>query len=270
MDQQLSKLICQDHKIQITQGQLFVRQWIPATLKYSVPLILLHDSLGSVAQWRDFPAQLSARLNRPVIAYDRLGFGQSSARQDRPSAAFIVEEAEIIFPALCQAMDIKRFSLLGHSVGGVMALTIAASQKDACEAAITLSAQAFVEERTRQGIRDAQQQFTQETAFSKLIKWHGDKARWVLDAWTETWLSSAFDDWTLDPYLQQVNTPVLAIHGDRDEYGSIAFPKRIAKEVIGPSTAVIMENCGHLPHAEYPEEVINLVDEFMNLRTRFN
>lgn len=263
MDQQLTKTVYQDQRVEITQGQLFVRQWIPSALKSNIPLILLHDSLGSVAQWRDFPVQLAERLERPVMAYDRLGFGQSSACLDQPSVTFIVEEAEIIFPALCQAMGIERFILLGHSVGGVMALTIASTQTEACTAAITLAAQAFVEERTRQGIREAKQQFAQDKVFDKLTKWHGDKARWVLDAWTETWLSPAFDAWSLDHYLQRINTPLLVIHGDSDEYGSIAFPKRIVEGVAGPSTAVIMPNCGHLPHAEYPAEVLDLINKFL-------
>lgn len=253
----------QDCFVEVPGGQLFVRQWCSDAFLSVTPLILMHDSLGSVAQWRDFPIQLAERLQRPVIAYDRLGFGQSSARHTLPSAAFIIEEADIMFPAFCQAMKISRFCLLGHSVGGVMALTIAATHASRCEATITLAAQAFVEEQTLQGIRAAQQQFAQPAVFTKLTKWHGDKTAWVLNAWTETWLAPEFRSWTLDAYLHRIHTKVLVIHGDRDEYGSVAFPQRIAAGVAGPSKLVIMKPCGHLPHAEYPEEVLNLVTDFI-------
>ena len=263
MSRQAKPSVMDDRFVEVPGGRVFVRCWQPAEAKSTVPVILLHDSLGSVAQWRDFPLQLAERLQRPVIAYDRLGFGQSSARSTLPSANFIVEEAEVIFPALCQSMDITRFCLLGHSVGGVMALTIAASQGEACEATITLAAQAFVEERTLAGIRAAQQQFAQAAVFNRLIKWHGDKAHWVLDAWTGTWLSPAFRGWTIDAWLPRIHSAVLAIHGDSDEYGSIAFPQRIAAGVAGPSKQVIIPTCGHLPHAEQPAQVLDLIVGFI-------
>ncbi|KGK41835.1 alpha/beta hydrolase [Nitrincola sp. A-D6] len=259
----INETLIDDRFVAVPGGSVFVRRWRPAETSSVVPLVLLHDSLGSVAQWRDFPLQLAERLQRPVIAYDRLGFGQSSARTALPSADFIIEEAELIFPVLCQAMGITRFCLLGHSVGGVMALTIAASKAEACEATITLAAQAFVEERTLEGIRAAQQQFAQPAAFNKLMKWHGDKARWVLDAWTGTWLSPAFRSWTIDACLPHIHSAVLVIHGDSDEYGSVAFPQHIAAGVAGPSKQVIMQHCGHLPHAEQPAQVLDLIADFM-------
>ncbi|WP_417584386.1 alpha/beta fold hydrolase [Nitrincola sp.] len=255
--------LIEDRFVDVPGGRIFVRQWQPAEPRSAVPLVLLHDSLGSVGQWRGFPLHLSQQLQRPVIAYDRLGFGQSSARSALPSANFIVEEAEVIFPVLCQAMDITRFCLLGHSVGGVMALTIAATQAEACEATITLAAQAFVEERTLEGIRAAQLEFAQAAAFNKLVKWHGEKARWVLDAWTGAWLSPAFRSWRIDPCLPQINSAVLVIHGDNDEYGSVAFPRHIAAGVNGRVEQVILQQCGHLPHAEQPEMVLDLIADFI-------
>ncbi|QEW06446.1 alpha/beta fold hydrolase [Nitrincola iocasae] len=255
--------LIEDRFIEVPGGQIFVRQWQPSQIQSCAPVIMLHDSLGSVAQWRNFPLQLSEQIKRPVIAYDRLGFGLSSARHALPSENFIVEEAEVIFPALCQAMGITRFGLLGHSVGGVMALTIAAFQNEACEATITLAAQAFVEERTLEGIRAAQQQFAETANFNKLKKWHGEKARWVLDAWTGSWLSSAFRDWRIDPWLSHINSAVLVIHGDSDEYGSIAFPRHIAAGVNGRVEQAILQQCGHLPHAEQPEKVLDVIADFI-------
>lgn len=224
--------------------------------------MLLHDSLGSVEQWRDVPAALATTLQRPVLAYDRRGFGRSSPRSDAPSRDFIADEARDAFPALRRALGLERFALFGHSVGGAMALAIAATSAEACEFVVSESAQAFVEERTRAGIRAAQARFADAAHFARLQKWHGDRARWVLHAWTDVWLDPAFANWSLDPWLPQVRCPVLVLHGDRDEFGSAAFPQRIAAGVRGPVECVVLADCGHVPHRERPEEIVGRVAAF--------
>lgn len=125
--------------------------------------------------WREFPGLLAGRLGRPVIAYDHLGFGRSSQRQVVPSSRFIDEEARDHFPLIKQQLSLCAYTLLGHSVGGAMALHIAVRDPD-CQAAVTMPAQAFVEDLTLQGIREAQQAFAQPGQMARLAKWHGDKA----------------------------------------------------------------------------------------------
>jgi pimeloyl-ACP methyl ester carboxylesterase len=145
-----------------------------------------------------------------------------------------------------------------------MALVIAASNNEACEAVITEAAQAFVEPRTLSAIRSAKAQFSDPEQLEKLAKWHGDKAGWVLDAWTEVWLSPEFSSWDLDQHLGRVRCPVLAIHGDSDEYGSVEFPRRITSGVTGRSHLAILENCGHVPHRARREEVLRLTSAFLD------
>lgn len=244
-------------------GCLNAKVWTPKQTIVTTPLVLLHDSLGSVAQWRDFPALLAQRLSRRVIAYDRLGFGQSSARQQLPSIHFIAEEAEIYFPILKKALSLNEFLLLGHSVGGGMAINIAACDPD-CVGIITIAAQAFVEALTLQGIRHTQEVFSDPVQIAKLEKWHGEKANWVLRAWTERWLSPEFGEWSLENCIDKVHCPALIIHGENDEYGSTAFPNYIANNISHPTTAVILKNCGHLPHKEKTEEVLQHVAHFVS------
>lgn len=117
-----------DSFVKVSGGSIFVRQWRSEGAQRS-PLVLLHDSLGSVELWRDFPALLAEVLNRHVIAYDRLGFGKSTLRTDRPSITFIDDEAEN-FPAVRNGLGLERFALFGHSVGGAMAVRIAAALQD--------------------------------------------------------------------------------------------------------------------------------------------
>ena len=148
-----------------------------------------------------------------------------------------------------------------------MALAIAAADED-CLAVVSESAQAFVEPRTLDGIRQAQAAFADPVRFGKLERVHGDKARWVLDAWTGVWLSPAFADWNLDAQLAEIHCPVLAIHGDRDEYGSVAFPRRIADCAGGPAEAMILPGCGHAPHREQADVVLDRVAAFLDAALR--
>jgi pimeloyl-ACP methyl ester carboxylesterase len=247
-----------DTNVDVPGGRVFVRRWAGGDQR--APIVLLHDSLGSVEQWRDFPQALATATQRDVVAYDRLGFGRSSARDARPSIDFIDEEA-VVFPALADALELSRFVLFGHSVGGAMALAIAATQGTRCEAVVTESAQAFVETRTLEGIRAAKAAFEDETQLARLAKWHGDKSRWVLDAWTEVWLSLEFASWSIDAALPRIACPVLAIHGERDEFGSVAFPQRIAQGVR--DGRMIVHPCGHVPHRECTEDVLRWVAAFL-------
>ena len=144
-----------------------------------------------------------------------------------------------------------------------MALVIAASQSAACEGVITEAAQAFVEPRTLAAIRSAKAQFGDPEQFEKIAKWHSEKASWVLDAWTEVWLSPEFLSWDLEQHLGKVTWPVLAIHGDSDEFGSVEFPRRITNKVKGPSDLALLNHCGHVPHREKREEVLRLSHLFL-------
>ncbi len=249
-----------DQFINVPGGNIFVRRWKQGA---GTPIILLHDSLGSVELWRGFPEALAAALGREVIAYDRLGFGKSSPRSDKLTINFIREEGEIYFKALKEALGIKNFALFGHSVGGGMAVVIASIYRDECEGVISESAQAFIEPFTLEGIRKAKKQFENPNYFAKLEKLHGTKAKWVLDAWTESWLAPEFSDWTLDEHLKLVKCPILAIHGEYDEFGSYEFPKRIVKLAGGHAEQALISKCGHVPHREKKEEIIKLTAGFL-------
>lgn len=248
---------------EVPGGRIYAKSWKPSTGTNKSSLVLLHDSLGCVEMWRNFPQVLAETLDRQVITYDRLGFGHSSARTELPSVRFVSEEAEIYFPAISKVFSLGKFVLFGHSVGGAMAVIIASHFADSCEAIITESAQAFVEERTRQGITQAKMNFSDPATFGKLEKYHGDKTKWVLSAWIDVWLSSKFSSWSLENDLPKVMCPLFAIHGERDEYGSSRFPEMIASLASGPSKKWIVPDCGHVPHREKQDLIVSEVSAFL-------
>lgn len=251
-----------DHWIETPKGKLFARVW--GEVSGAAPIILLHDSLGSVELWRDFPAMLAARTARAVVAYDRLGFGRSDPYPGRLPPDFVQREAREGFDAVRRGLGIGKMIPFGHSVGGGMALAAAAAFPDDCAAAITEAAQAFIEPRTLDGIRAAKVQFALPGEIERLARYHGEKACWVLEAWTGTWLHRDFADWTLAGEIARVAAPLLVLHGTRDEYGSPAQPERIARLAGGQATCRILDGLGHIPHREAPERVLSLVADFLS------
>jgi pimeloyl-ACP methyl ester carboxylesterase len=254
-----------DHLITTEEGTLLARLWVPSDLRRDTDatIVLFHDSLGCVELWRDLPEQLAVATRRSVVAYDRLGFGRSDPHPGALSLTFIRDEAATAVPRLRKALGLGRIVPFGHSVGGGMAIATAARWPEACAAVVTESAQTFVEDRTRAGLRAARVDFERPGQLERLARYHGEKARWVLDAWIGTWLSPAFAGWCLDDDLRGVHCPTLALHGDHDEYGSVQHPERIASLTQGPSRAVILEGCGHVPHREQPTRVLDEVARFL-------
>jgi pimeloyl-ACP methyl ester carboxylesterase len=178
----------EDRYLPTEHGEVFSRRWRTDHSR-KTPIVLMHDSLGCVELWRDFPERLAAATERDVIAYDRLGFGRSAPHPGGWSNSFIRDEAERFFPPVWHALDIEHFIALGHSVGGIMAASLAAHHPRNCRALITIAALVFVEDRTLQGIRQTQAAFAEPDQLERLRKYHGDKAEWILWAWIDTWLS---------------------------------------------------------------------------------
>lgn len=249
--------------IESLDGSIFVRTWEGDPFTERAPIVLIHDSLGCVALWRDFPERLRQATSRTVVAYDRLGFGQSTARRDRLKPSFIRNEGKCSIPSLCDDLGIGQVVLCGHSVGGGMAIEAAAFMRDRCEALVAIAAQAFVEDRTIAGIEKAQITFQSQREIDRLAKYHGTRAGWAVEAWTRTWLSPEFRNWSLDEALTKVNAPIIAIHGDNDEYGSLAHPERITRK---GGVLKVIEGAGHLPHRENPDEVVAHIAQFLKQR----
>lgn len=261
----MNPLTLTDHSIEVEGATIFARRWDANGANHChLPLFLLHDSLGSVELWRDFPATLAMSLNRSVIAYDRLGFGRSTPCRDLPRPDFVTQEAESVFPAVRKYFGVEEFTVLGHSVGGSMALLAACHAKTTCKAVISVSAPAFVEDKTVTGIRNATEQFDKPEQFARLERWHGSRAKWVLDAWSQVWQSEDFANWSLAPWLPNVTCPVLVIHGDQDEFGSPRVPAAICEQVGGPAQLEILEGVGHIPHREQPKVVLQLISQFLS------
>ena len=247
--------------LQTPKGRLFAKHWQPSKATgVRAPIVLMHDSLGCIPLWRTFPRQLALATGRDVIAYDRLGFGGSDPQSEPLALDFVAREAELMIPLVLKAFGISRFIACGHSVGGAMAVETASRFPGKCEALVTMGAQAFPEDLTLAGIRQAKTDFAEPQNLARLHKYHGEKSRWVVDAWTDTWLNPAFAQWNLDSALTRVSCPRLAIHGDQDPYGSVIHASIIAGK---HGVARILAGIGHVPYREDEALTISIIRDFI-------
>jgi pimeloyl-ACP methyl ester carboxylesterase len=247
--------------ITLPAAKLFTNSWSVGEVR-GAPIVLLHDSLGSVELWRDFPQLLSHATGRTVVAYDRLGYGRSDANPKLPDDNVVESESATVAAWLDQ-LGIERCVVFGHSIGGEMAIACAARLPKRVTAVIAESAQCWLDEETLAAIQVGRTQFADSEQYARLRKYHGDKAQWVLDAWAATWLRPSMRDWSILPEAAKVRCPLLAIHGDNDGFTSLDQPRKLAKTVKGKAKVEVIPNCGHIPHREYPELVIELVAEFL-------
>lgn len=229
----------------------------------SYTLIFLHDALGSIAQWKSFPELVSETCILDVIVYERQGHGNSSPLDDKRSRQYLHHEALEVLPKLLKDLKIDRPILIGHSDGGSIALIYGAHFHP--EAIVTMAAHIFVEKVTLEGIRNAVQ--SRLLLIHRLRKYHHDKTEALFDAWYKTWLSDEFKDWSIESEIQGINSPLFAIQGENDDYGSIDQIKGIMKAVKGPKENLIVDNAGHLPHLEKDDFLAAEIARFLQALT---
>ncbi|UYZ57863.1 alpha/beta fold hydrolase [Hymenobacter latericus] len=226
-------------------------------------LVFLHDSLGCIRLWRDFPARLAAATGCPALVYDRRGYGQSSAFADEARTNRYLEQEAPVLRQVLDACQLEQAILFGHSDGGSIALLAAALHPERVVGVITEGAHVFVEDLTLAGIRAAQQQYRSTNLPERLARYHGSKTDAVFRAWAGTWLAPAFRSWNIESYLPRVQCPLLVLQGEADEYGTAAQVQAIARQAGGPARSVLLPGAAHTPHKEAPTETLQLATDFV-------
>ncbi|MCO6490950.1 MAG: alpha/beta hydrolase [Phaeodactylibacter sp.] len=222
-------------------------------------LVFLHDALGSVDQWGDFPRELALRCNLNAVVYDRAGHGGSSPMLHTRDGAYLHREALEVLPELLQQLRIEVPILVGHSDGGSIALIYAAYHQPL--AIITEAAHVFVEEITLEGIKKAQLQ--KDRFIRKLSPFHGDKAETLFGAWADTWTEDGFRNWNIEGLLPRITCPALVIQGSEDQYGSDEQIRGIVSGIGARAEGFRVENCGHVPHRQAEQVVLQRMSTFI-------
>ena len=249
--------------------------WVGAPAAAGAPLIVfLHEGLGSVAMWRDFPARLCSALGAPGapgargLVYSRPGYGRSTPRAAGEAWApdFMHRQAHEVLPALLKALHIDALTtplwLFGHSDGASIALLFAARPTVPLAGAVLLAPHISVEDIAVQSIAKARTAYLEGDLRTRLAKYHDDVDS-AFYGWNDIWLAPAFRGWSIEEEIATLTCPLLAIQGHDDEYGTLLQVRGIAARV--PQTRLLeLPACGHSPHRDQPDAVIRAVRGFMS------
>lgn len=247
-------------------ASIFVRRLLtsPESSRSGRPsVIFLHDSLGCVDTWRDFPQLLAGQLGLDAVVYDRQGYGRSSPFGAAARTPQYLEEEAQNLRVLLDVLKIDSAVLFGHSDGGSIALIAAALEPSCIAAVVTEGAHVFVEDLTLRGIRAAREEFATTKLAARLARYHGDKVPAIAKAWIDTWLSPGFRSWNIERYLSGVGCPVLVIQGEQDEYGTVDQVNAIVEGTGAHAEALLIPGVGHTPHREAPAIVLAAVTDFI-------
>ncbi len=226
-------------------------------------LVLLHEGLGCVELWRDFPEKLAHATGLSVLLYDRFGHGKSDAILKPRTAQYLHEEAFDILPKVLDAYGIEQPIFVGHSDGGSIALLYGSMFADKTEAIITEAAHTYVDQLTLAGIQEAVVAYQKTRLKQRLSRYHGNKTDELFHAWCDTWLAKDFLDWNIVNSLSEITCPVLAIQGENDQYGEQEQAFKIVRNVSGDSKSMLIPSCYHSPHFETETTVLDAIQSFI-------
>ena len=226
-------------------------------------MVFLHEGLGSLRQWKDFPARVAARTGSAALAYSRWGYGGSDSRPRPWPVDFLEHEAETVLPALLEATGTAAPVLFGHSDGATIALMFASAFPDRVRGVISEAAHVMLEEISIQGIARARDRFLHDDLKDRLRSQHGSHVEDTVLGWTENWLRPASRDWGIRARLRAVRCPVLVIQGRDDDFGTLDQVDAIAEGVSGPAERMVLDHCGHVPHRERQREVLDAAASFI-------
>jgi pimeloyl-ACP methyl ester carboxylesterase len=222
-------------------------------------LVFLHEGLGSVALWRDFPDRLAEATGRRALVYSRAGHGDSPVPEQPRTPRFMHDEALDVLPALLEEHGIEKPVLVGHSDGGSIAL-IHASRHPVSKL-VLLAPHVFVEDLSVASIAEARETFETTDLRERMARYHRD-AEATFRLWNDIWLAPEFRDWNIEDVLPGITAPVLAIQGEHDQYGTLAQIDAIERGVSGPFQRVVLD-ARHAPHLEAPDETLKAAAEFV-------
>jgi len=225
-------------------------------------LVFLHEGLGSVSHWKDFPARLAQATGCGVTVYSRYGSGDSDLLAGSRDVRYMHDEALLVLPELLSRLEIERPVLVGHSDGGSIAI-IYAGAHDQPWGLVLMAPHVFVEDLSVASIKQAKVAFETTNLGEKLGRHHRDAAR-TFWGWNDIWLDPEFRKWNIEEYLPRITCPTLVIQGLRDQYGTMAQVDAIRRQSGGPVEVLALEDCMHSPQRDQPEKVLEAMSVFVH------
>jgi pimeloyl-ACP methyl ester carboxylesterase len=224
------------------------------------PIVMLHEGLGSLAMWRDFPQRVAEATGATVLVYNRRGYGWSDPLPGPRGVDYMHGEAQDVLPTLLEALDIKRPLLVGHSDGASIAIIHAGSGNDVA-GLVLMAPHVFVEDLTVDSIAAIKEIWKTSDMKSRLGRYHRD-AEHTFWGWNDIWLLPAFKQWNIEAFVPKIAAPMLVIQGLDDEYGTPAQCEAIKARAKAPCALLMLESCKHSPHRDQPERTLQAIRNF--------
>jgi pimeloyl-ACP methyl ester carboxylesterase len=265
------------------QGKKLEVQRLTSNDRGKPTIVFLHEGLGSVSAWRDFPAKIVERTGCSAVVYSRYGYGNSEPLSEPRNSHYLHDEALHALPELLTKLSIENPILLGHSDGASIALIFAGANSAGANRVeakgsgangnragasrrvrglIVIAPHVFVEHASVTGVAATKVAFETTDFAEKLAKHHRDTASAFL-GWSNIVLNPDFHSWNIEEYVSRITCPVLAVQGVEDEYATLAHLDAISRLVPATVERLHLSNCGHSPHREQPEELLNAVAGFI-------
>ena len=226
------------------------------------PLVFLHEGLGSIDLWRGVPDEVAAGAGgATVLTYARHGYGASGPAQMPRPVTYMHHEADVVLPALLEAMGLERPVLVGHSDGASIALLYAGAGNPVAGLAC-LAPHVFVEPESIVGIEQTRVVFESTDMSNRMARYHRDAAA-TFRGWNDVWLNEQFRSWNIEDRLGGITAPVLAIQGRGDQYGTLAQLDAIESGVAGPFDRLVLDEVGHSPHTQTRDDVVAAIAQFV-------
>lgn len=228
-------------------------------------IVFLHEGLGSIPQWKDFPDQLCDKVQLQGLLYERYGYGQSDILKEKREKDYLVSEGLEVLPELVDKLNIKNdLILFGHSDGASIALAYASGFSDKICCLIAEAPHVFIEEISVKSIKKVIKAFENNALKSSLEKYHGNHTESMFYGWADAWTNKDYLDWNMEYLLAGITCPVLVIQGKDDEYGSDKQVFSIVDQVSGDVDYLLINECGHIPHLQKNELVMKHLVSFIN------
>jgi pimeloyl-ACP methyl ester carboxylesterase len=254
------QVVVQGHRLEV---QRIPGREHPGRGPQATELVFLHEGLGSVSHWKDFPARAAAATGFPAVVYSRYGSGNSDLLEEPRPVSFMHDEALKSLPELLAKLNLETPILIGHSDGASIAL-IYAGVHNRVRGLVLLAPHVFVEDLSVQSIAEAKVKFETTNLAEKLARHHRDAAR-TFWGWNNIWLHPDFRRWNIEEYLPRITCPILVIQGLDDEYGTMAQPDAIARQSGGPVEILRLADCRHSAHRDQPDAVLEAIARFVSV-----
>jgi pimeloyl-ACP methyl ester carboxylesterase len=257
----MSETLQQEFSEIVVDGRRLETRWLEPRDTAAPTIVMLHEGLGSVGLWKDFPQRLAERTGCGVLAYSRYGHGGSEKLATKRPVNFMHHEGEVVLPEMLDKLGIERPIVLGHSDGGSIALIFAGRYPKRVRGLILEAPHVFVEDLSVSSIQAAKVAYETSNLRARLGCYH-EHVDATFFGWNDIWLQPDFRQWNIESYLGTIRCPVLCLQGEEDEYGTRAQLEAIAAQV--PETEIVMlPVCGHSPHRDQLELTLEKMAEFV-------